>query len=484
MNDENISQKLKRLIETVTHGEIIVKMLGRLAVCQGGFTPEAAQAIATLPKDRPVPVQAALQVLREWDLVQQDPQTFRYTMALPVAIAAAENQRKQERDPLWPQTAHQAHYEHFLGLAQAHSENWRYDALQVESANLEVAFEWAFGKQHVRAAYVLYQACGPFLAQQGQTPLRLNWIKRLAEALAKDQDKILWAQAQDGLGMAYRSMAALKNRTENLHRAVNAYQQPLKLTPPSLPASLYAGICNNLAVTYQTLATLENPVENLQAALESYEQAARYHPADVAPFDAALIHRNRGNAYLELAELEKPLDHLQAAISAFQEGLNCRLLPNAPQLYADIQGDLGNAYQTLAQWKLPGVNLLHSIAAYEAALKYLDMQVMPLAYAFVQTNLGAAYRTLSTLQNPAENLQRAIRAYEAALSHYKPDVMPLFYAQSQQNMGLAYRSAGNFDAAIACWEGAAHYYARLEKTQNAQTMRQWIQDLQDIPRKS
>lgn len=474
MTEEPVSQKLKRLIETAEQGEIIVKMLGRLAVCQGGFTEDAAYAIASLPDNQPLPLEEALHVLQEWGLVQYHAESARFNMSIATVIAAAENQRKQERDPLWPQTAHQAHYEHFLALAQAHSEQWRYAELQTETANLEVAFEWAFGKQHVRAAYVLYQACGPFLAQQGQTPMRLNWIKRLAEALAKDKDKVLWAQAQDGLGMAYRSMAALKDRPENLHRAIQAYIRPLNLIPPALSASLYAGICNNLAVTYQTLATLENPVDNLQAALKTYEQAISTHPADVAPFDAALIQRNRGNAYMELSEHENPLANLQAAIGAFQEALNCALLPNAPQLYADIQADLGNAYQTLANWKLPAVNLLHSIAAYEAALKHLDMQVMPLAYAFIQTNLGAAYRRLSTLQNPAENLHKAIRAYEAALSHYKPDVMPLFYAQSQRNMGLAYQSLGNHAAAAACWEGAAYYYARLEKTEDAALMQSWL----------
>ncbi len=415
---------------TAANGEDAAALLRRLNVCRGGFTYGAAKALTPLPALPPGEGEAqpdsteawdedrldnALDTLQSWRFIHRDAASGRYSIDLVVIAALGEGD-----------SAHLPHYAYYKALANHHREKQDYLGLDVESDNLEAAFEWAMSAERYEDAYWLYAACSNFLANRGRFPQRMEWLERVATKLADSPDEALRANVQNSLGNLY-SDHPLGDRRANLERAIAAFQQALIYRTLEAAPLAYATIQNNLGTAYCDLAAVEDREENLKRAIATYQQALIYCTPEAAPLD-----------------------------------------------YAMTQNNLGTAYQTLAAVEDRAENLQRTIAAYQQALIYRTPEAAPLAYAMTQNNLGTAYQTLAAVEDRAENLQRTIAAYQQALIYRTPEAAPLDYATTQRNLGIAYEETGDLPQAIACWREAEKYYRQMGMVDDADLMLEWI----------
>jgi len=403
--EELIGRTVKQL-QTDPTGEAALAALRKLAVCKGGFTFEAAEAMGAA---------SGLKPLRQWGLIRLENERYEIDPLVIAAVGIDESARR-------------VHYDYYLVLARQHDAKQDYLGLDVESANLEAAFEWAIAANDFEAAYWLANACMDFLANRGRFDQRMIWFKRLEAGLEDVPASLLKGALYNSLGVVYQEHP-MGNHMENLRRAIVAFETALVYwTPQTAPLS-YASTQNNLGVAYRDLAGIEDRAGNLHHAIVAFETALVYWTPQAAPLS-----------------------------------------------YASTQNNLGTAYRVLAEIQDRRENLRRAITAFETALVYWTPQAAPLSYASTQNNLGTAYRSLSEREDRTGNLRRAIAAYEVALVYRTPASAPLDYATTQANLGLVHWDLGNISAACASWREAEDYFRQMDATENAGLMRQWIAD--------
>lgn len=414
--EDAIQEMIGRSIAQMTaerDGAEAAAALRRLCACKGGFTYAAAEAITQMDTD---PLDAALVTLQSWNFVRFDGQT-RYTVD-PLVLAT------QSVDD----DARRAHLDFYNALADAHHARQDYAGLDVESDNLNAAFDGFIGSDP-EAAYWLASACFNFLLNRGRVPQYVRWMETAAAAVAGGEDESLKAAVQNSLGMAYGNLSQQTEPEINLGKAIKGLEDALRFCRPEAAPLDYAAIQNNLGNAYTDVATLNEPEVNLHKAIAAYEAALRYATPEAAPLDYAMTQNNLGNAYSQMAVLIEPESHLGKAITA-----------------------------------------------YVAALRYHTPEMVPLAYAMTQTNLGSAYVQLAALTEPEINLGKAIAAFEAALLYRTPEAAPLDYAMTQNNLGIALEEQGDLARACVCWRAGEPILRQMGYVRDADRVRGWIEE--------
>jgi tetratricopeptide (TPR) repeat protein len=440
---DDMIRKTVRQLEEQPGGRAALTSLRRLAVCRSGFTFDSALALIGGPKP--------LALLKQWGLVGVE--AGRYDVQPLVAASVGIDQ-----------SAGRAHYEFYRMLAKKHDDKQDYQGLDVESANLEAAFEWAMTAGNAESAFMLANTCRRFLENRGRFDQQMSWIERVAAALAKSPDEALRAAVQNSLGLVYQNYPG-GDRRLNLRRAIAAFKEALQSRTLIGSSLAYAGTQNNLGNAYCALADVEDRAKNLKRAVAAYEDALRYYTPRNAPSAYAGTQNNLGNAYRALAEVEEPAQNLQRATVAYQVALRYYTPTTAPLAYAGTQNNLGNAFADLAAVEDRTENLQRAVEAYQEALRLYTPTSAPLEYAMAQNNLGIAYRNLADVRDRPENLRLAVEAYQQALTIYTPTSAPLDYAMTQNNLGNAYRNlaaikgdAAHLHRATAAYQEALRFY--------------------------
>ena len=269
---DDLVRRTVRLVEARPGGPEAVAALRRLLVCRGGFSFEAARAlIGAEPQPLALLQQGGLVFVVEGGRYDFDP------LLLPAL----------GEDP----DAYRAHYDYYLALARKHDQAQDYAGLDVESANLEIAFERAMTAGDGDAAYWLANACSAFLGNRGRFAQRMDWLTRAAAALipapspsgrGDEGDARTWAAAQDSLGSAYREHP-FGDRRANLRRAAAAYAEALRFVTPQAAPLAYAATQHNLGLVYAALSALEDRAGNLRRAAAAYAEALRFVTPQAAP---------------------------------------------------------------------------------------------------------------------------------------------------------------------------------------------------------
>jgi tetratricopeptide (TPR) repeat protein len=284
---------------------------------------------------------------------------------------------------------------------------------------------------------------------------------------------IQYAAAQNNLGNAYCILADVEDKTENCKRAIEAFQEALKVrTLDKFPID-YSATQNNMGNAYSTLAEVEDMAENCKMAIEAYQEALKVRTLEQFPIDYAATQNNMGNAYCQLADVEDKYEitikAIEKAIEACQEALKVRTLDKFPIDYSATQNNMGNAYRRLAEVSKKtdskAENCKRAIKAHLEALKVRTRDRFPMDYAMTQNNLGVAYQTLARVESQAENCKMAIKACQDALEVYTIDRFPMDYAMTQNSLGNAYKTLAevedqgeNCKRAIKAYQDALKIY--------------------------
>ncbi|MBD2579526.1 tetratricopeptide repeat protein [Oscillatoria sp. FACHB-1406] len=222
--------------------------------------------------------------------------------------------------------------------------------------------------------------------------------------------------------MRSRHWQDLQPAFADLEQSVQYYRDALeRVGEPETAPQQYAKVQNNLGAAYSDLARYGDNTENLQRAIAAYEEAVLYRPRDRDPQKYASTQNNLGAAYWHLAQHKNSAANLRAAIAAYNEALAQYDPATASMQWAMIQNNLGTAYWNLAQHVEPDVFLKKAIDCYQASLQFRTSQAAPAACAATQNNLGTAYWHFSLTDGidsdqQKDYLHRAISAYSIAIS--------------------------------------------------------------------
>jgi tetratricopeptide (TPR) repeat protein len=206
-----------------------------------------------------------------------------------------------------------------------------------------------------------------------------------------------WTKAQPGNSAAWCIFGIAYDNAGQSSKAIEAYQQALRINPE------YADAWNNLGNRYDDAGQSGK-------AIESYQQALRINP------DHAFAWNNLGVTYRNAGQPAKAIEALQQAL---------RINPE----YAEAWNTLGSVYSDKAGQSAK------AIESYQQALR-----INP-DHAMAWSNLGNVYDDVG-------QFAKAIEAYQQAL-RIKPD-----HANTWNNLGVAYRSTNQTAKAIEAYQQA------------------------------
>lgn len=458
--DEMIGVTLRQM--TARHGADAEATLKKVNVFRGGFTLEAARSVTGLDD---ATLNSQLRILVPWQFVRRREDIV--------------DQTRYEVEPLVfevvgeDDSVFQAHYDYYIMLARDYDQ-LKYASLDIDSSNLDVAFERKIAINDINGAHWLATAAIPFLRNRGRFAQLMDWMLRIETIVPYQDDMELFAAVKINLGNAYSDLANITNRDLNLEKSAAAYNEVLHYYQPDVAPFDYAMIQNNLGNVYTDIASIGDSETNLKKAIDAYTEALIYYQPDLAPRDYAATQNNLGTAYCALADIIDLEFNLVNAITAFNEALKYRTSTAAPLEYAMTQNNLGNAYLELANVRDREINLSNAVAAFTKSLHFRTHAIAPLDYAMTQNNLGLVYRELSRIENKEANLDNAVDAYIEALRFRTPATAPLGHAMTQANLGVARKELGDIKAATDCWHEAEKYFRQVGAVKEADRMLQWI----------
>ncbi|KUK94351.1 MAG: Uncharacterized protein XE07_2174 [Methanothrix harundinacea] len=263
-------------------------------------------------------------------------------------------------------------------------------------------------------------------------------------------------------GLSHYGQSFEGARETNLRRAVEAFEDAIRLIKPEKHPAEHARAQNGLGVSLvrlseagggwgepsvQDLEQRGKGKDDLKRAIGAFEEALRLYSAEGKLQEHAQTKNNLGDAYLLLSRLEEDdlevVSDLKKAIGAYEEALAFR----TAEEWAETQTLLGQALVLESEPEVSGSEvhwadregLKMAIEAYEEALAVRTRESRPEEYAETKNLLG---RALVILSGPARgpedaaNLKRAIRAFEEALAIRTLEASPMDYAETQNNLGI------------------------------------------------
>jgi tetratricopeptide (TPR) repeat protein len=277
-------------------------------------------------------------------------------------------------------------------------------------------------------------------------------------------------------GLSYYGQSFEGARDTNLRRAVEAFDEAIRLFKPEKHPVEHAQAQNGLGMSLVRLSDADDAwafnrsdqaeggrggegderASNLRRAITAFEEALKLYSDQGRDQEHAQTENNLGDAYLLLSKLEgsKAAEDLMKAISAYEEALKFRTAAEQPEDYAETKNSLGRALISLAQLEegegkeetvMREALLDEAVSSFKAALEVRTSDAHPEERAETQTLLGQALVLESEPQvsgseirwSDREGLKMAIEAYEEALAVRTRESHPQEYAETKNLLGRA-----------------------------------------------
>jgi len=316
--------------------------------------------------------------------------------------------------------------------------------------------------------------------------------KTILKSIPRESAAANWAAAQNNLGNALTTLAALVGSAEAircLREAILAFSNALAVYKRETLPGEWAMVQVNLANTLWDLGTRSAGDEANQCLAESTSacrRALEVYSRKKTPREWATTQNNLGNALQERAiraDSGKAVGILREAAAAYGEALVALTHREDPQFWAGAQNNLGNVLQEMGKRSLGKERdryLLDSIHAYEHALKVRTREAFPQEWATTQNNMGNALSILGefTRGKPGDDyLSKGIDAHNNALEVRTRESAPQLWAQTQCNLGnalsrLGIRREGESGQCLLL-DAVAAYRKALEVTPRDDLPRYW-----------
>ncbi len=145
-------------------------------------------------------------------------------------------------------------------------------------------------------------------------------------------------------------MTSINNADSLLEKNMNEealaiYNDALKVVSSKKDA--YGHINNSRGICYYNLAIVKDKEDNLTRAIQAYEQALKIRTVEKYPVDYAMTQNNLGNAYSTLAEVRDKEANLKKAIQTYEQALKIYTLEKYPLYHKVVMSNMENAKERL-----------------------------------------------------------------------------------------------------------------------------------------
>lgn len=262
--------------------------------------------------------------------------------------------------------------------------------------------------------------------------------QRVSEQLANMGGRIVDAEEgkefEDELNEMRRIQNVLHSDPGAAAALVALAQQTLKRLKPGAHRWVRFHVLTYCGIGYRNLPTGDAGA-NLTKAIECFEEALKLRSPERAPDEYGPVLNNLGNAYRNLLVGDRT-ENLSRAIRCFEEAIRLASPQANPRAYGTRQLNLGTAYADLPTGD-QDTNLNKAITCYEKAISYLNPETAPLEYAGAHENLGIALLKVAS-GNRRANMTKALECFHVALRYRPAQSVPAAHAQAQYHLGILY----------------------------------------------
>ncbi len=331
-----------------------------------------------------------------------------------------------------------------------------------------IATEYNTRKTYRNVILLLTKSADDF-AEMGQVEKALSIYDQILKDVPRLEPAVR-GEVRFKQGLSYYGQSFEGARDTNLRRAVEAFEEAIKLYKPEKHPVEHAQAQNGLGMSLVRISETGGEgwseraqggqggqkEQNLKLAVGAFEEALKLYAAEARAQEHAQTENNLGDAYLLLSGLgggdevatANAAENLKRAIGAYEEALKFRTLEDHPEDYAETQNSLGRARMSLAQIEdgvMREALIEKAVSSFKAALEIRTADSQPEERAETQTLLGQALVLESEPQVSGseihwadrEGLKMAIEAYEEALAVRTRESHPEEYAETKNLLGRA-----------------------------------------------
>ncbi len=297
-----------------------------------------------------------------------------------------------------------------------------------------------------------YLSLSEFEDEKSNIKKAIRCFENASTCLTCEKNPFEYMLIQNSLGGAYLALSEFENKENNIWEAIIAFNKAEGFFRNDYLLNDYAQNYGqtqlNLGLAYCSLAEVRDKESNAGKAINYYNKSLNIFTFIDYPIDYAKTQNKLGNAYLCLSESENKEENVRKAIIANRIALDIFSEAEYPVEYARTQKNLGDAYRALAELRDPKMNLNAAIEAYEESLRIKDIKDYPGDFAEIQESLGDAHFALAIAENNVEyrktNLISALEAYGQASEVRPPEKYPEMSEKIQQKIEAARKALDSF----------------------------------------
>ena len=452
-----------------TYGPMASATLYRLLLCRGGFTSDAARALAVDQFSDILPqsdddLDEVLDLLQQWKFVRRNYERKRYSIAMLVSAAIGEDECAKE-----------THAMYYANLSKILVDKLDFQQLVPESDNLRIAFERLLASGATEVAFKMYMNCSKYLCNRLRFKELQQWYDLLVPKVAEADDGFLKSYLTILTAELLR-LVSYGDKVQSLKASILASEEALSYFPRNVLPEIHARILHDQGLAFLALAEREHPLENLTVAVDLFEHAVdSYDESDDSAPNYG-VYNSLGLACYRLARLGR-YDNVGKAASAFYEAFQLADKHGTAKDSAGILMNMGTMHLDLAKITRNYDQFDQALEAFEAAGRFFSSDEDPFEYAKMHINIGNTFLSISTYRDLPSVIDKFFEAYNEALHYYSIEIDPETRGQLLTTMGTTFLFWDNLVMAICRWKEAKDCFELVGDTSRVERLRTAIYQL-------
>ena len=272
-----------------------------------------------------------------------------------------------------------------------------------------------------------------------------NILEPVREALEKlltdpyrDQEPLVWAEAQNYLGNILAALAQQRRDAELFERAIRCFSNALEVfTPENFPLE-WAATQYNLGTANQALGRLLDATKPFKIAVDAYTNALLVWTRDKFPEDWMLTMHQLGDTFHTYGKLLKGNRQFQKSVVAYKNALAVLDADNYALALTAAHNNRAVVLHHLGESEENPDRLKEAINSYELALTVSMEQQLPIHVAVLcRVNKTTAQNVLAELTNNTVLAEEVADEFEVIIECFSHALQPLCLRHCGEQMAKA-----------------------------------------------
>ena len=254
----------------------------------------------------------------------------------------------------------------------------------------------------------------------------------------RDQEPLVWAEAQNSLGNILAAMGQQRRDAELFERAIQCFNNALEEFRQENSPLEWAATQYNLGTANQTLGRLLDSAKPLKIAVDAYTNALLVWTRDESPEDWMFTMHQLGDTFHAYGKLLKGNRQFQKSVVAYKNALAVLDADNYALELTATHNNRAAVLHHLGESEENPDRLKEAINSYEKALTVSMEQQLPIHLSVIcRVNKATAQNVLAQLTNDAVLAEEIADEFEVIMECFPHALQPLCLKHCEEQLKMA-----------------------------------------------